>query len=149
MSHKEETPIVVLFNSPVKGIELNSGDLFISDRHEVLATWAHANKDLTEFLNDDSVIVASWSTNLIKSIRWPTGKVVPPTDNSFSDRMEEIKAKYPNAWSKWSKEEDRQLIREYKSGLSIKECQRIHGRARGGIVSRLRKLELISEDESR
>lgn len=144
----EETPIVVLFNSPVKGIALNSGDLFTSDRHEVLATWAHANKDLTEFLNYESVIVASWSTNLIKSIQWPTGKVVPPTANSFSDRMEEIKAKYPNAWSKWSIEEDQQLIREFKSGFSIKECQIIHGRARGGIVSRLRKLELVKDEET-
>lgn len=145
---EEQELITVLFSSPVKGFDPISGDLFTSDRHKVFANWARVNKEITEFLNDDSLIVASWETKTISSIQWPSGKVVPPSTTSYAERMDEIRKRYPNAWSKWSYEEDQQLIREFREGMKIKDCVIKHGRARGGIVSRLRKLELISEDQS-
>ena len=145
-SNFEQEQIVILFTEPVKGFDPDSGDLFTSDRHRVFATFAGVNKEITEFFNDDSAIVASWKTQLIKTIQWPTGKVVPATTSSYADRMEEIRRKYPNAWSKWTAEEDQQLRREFQAGMKIRECSTTHGRARGGIVSRLRKLNLISED---
>ncbi len=130
------------FVRPVKGIDLDSGDVFTSDRHRVLASWARVNKDLTEFMNDDEEIIASWQTELIATVQWPTGKVVPANAKEFSSHMDEVKAKYPNAWSSWSQEEDQQLILEFNSGVTVRQCQQIHGRTRGGIISRLRRLGL-------
>jgi hypothetical protein len=94
------------------------------------------------------VIIASWNTREIKTIQWPSGQQVPPTTTAFANRMEEIKSRFPRAWSKWSFEEDQKLIKEFKSGLKIKDLYDSHGRARGGIISRLRKLDLISHDET-
>jgi ATP-dependent DNA helicase RecQ len=44
------------------------------------------------------------------------------------------------AYQPWTKEEDQQLIREYESGISIKELSDIHKRTQGAIRSRLKKL---------
>ena len=78
---------------------------------------------------------------------WPTGQQVVPTAAAFANRMEEIKSKFPNAWSAWSPEEDQKLIEEFNSGLKVRKLSESHGRTRGGIRSRLRKLELIKMDE--
>lgn len=47
------------------------------------------------------------------------------------------------AYQPWTKEEDKQLIREQKDRKSIKEMSEIHKRTQGAIRSRLKKLELI------
>lgn len=43
----------------------------------------------------------------------------------------------------WSKEEDRQLIREHEDGKTIREISEIHKRTQETIRSRLKKLERI------
>jgi len=145
---EDQDLIIVNFHQPVKGLDRKTGDTFNSDRHTLHATWARVNGVLTEFLTDDEELVASWQTKQIKAIQWPTGRIVPATRNSYTERMEEIRSRYPNAWSKWSYEEDQVLVKEFSSGMSINDCCLKHGRARGGIVSRLRKLELIADDQS-
>ena len=40
----------------------------------------------------------------------------------------------------WTAAEDEQLIDEFHSGVEFREIARIHGRTRGGIISRLEKL---------
>ena len=47
------------------------------------------------------------------------------------------------AYQPWTKEEDQQLIREYRSGKTTKELSGIHRRTAGAIKSRLKKLELV------
>jgi hypothetical protein len=145
---EDQDSIIIRFTEPVNGFDPESGDLFLSDRHKVIATWARVDNKITEFLNDDSQIIGSWETSVIKTIQWPTGRIVPATRLSYTERMEEIKSKYPNAYSKWSYEEDQLLIREFNAGIKISEMCKKHGRARGGIVSRLRKLGVIAEDQS-
>jgi hypothetical protein len=140
--------IVVYFKNPVIGQDPVNKEFFTSDRHKLIATWARQDGETTIFLDDDSVIIASWNTREIKTIQWPSGQQVPPTTTAFANRMEEIKSRFPRAWSKWSFEEDQKLIKEFKSGLKIKDLCDSHGRARGGIISRLRKLDLISHDET-
>ncbi len=142
----ETDQITVYFNRPVAGQDPQDKDFFHSDRHKLFATWARQDGETTTFLDDDGVIVASWNTRDIKTIQWPSGQLVPPTTTAFANRMEEIKSRYPRAWSKWSYEEDQKLIREFQSGMKVRECCETHGRARGGIISRLRKLELIPPD---
>ncbi len=144
----DSNQIIVYFNKPVAGKDPYDKDFFHSDRHKLLATWARQDGETTIFLDDDAVIVASWNTRDIKTIQWPNGQSVPPTTTAFTNRMEEIKSQYPRAWSKWSYEEDQKLIREFKSGMKVSECCESHGRARGGIISRLKKLELIPQEET-
>ena len=50
---------------------------------------------------------------------------------------------FPSAWERWTEQEDLQLIKEFKQGLSIKEIADIHQRKIGGIRSRLKKHGLI------
>lgn len=139
--------IVVYFIKPVIGQDPLNGESFNADRHKLIATWARQDGETTIFLDDDSVIIASWKTRDIKTIQWPSGQQVLPTTAAFANRMEEIKSKFPNAWSNWSNDEDQKLIREFNSGMKVRELCESHGRTRGGIVSRLRKLELIKMDE--
>lgn len=143
----EQEFIVVYFLKPVKGEDPFTGDIFNSDRHVLKASWAKQDGKVTLFMNEEGMAVASWNTQEINQIQWPTGEIVPANPTNYDKRMEEIKRKYPKSWSKWSYEEDQQLINEFNSGLSISECCERHGRARGGIVSRLRKLQLISPTE--
>jgi hypothetical protein len=143
----ESDQITVYFNKPVAGQDPQDKDFFNADRHKLFSTWARQDGETTTFLDDDGVIVASCNTRDIKTIQWPSGELVPPTTTAFANRMEEITSRYPRAWSKWSYEEDQKLIREFQSGMKVRECCETHGRARGGIISRLRKLELIAQDD--
>ena len=147
MPARDVEQIVVHFYKPVMGKDPLSMEFFNADRHKLIATWARQDGETTIFLDDDSVIIASWKTRDIKTIQWPSGKQVFPTIAAFADRMEEIKTKYPNAWSKWSYEEDQKLIKDFNSGMKVRKLCDSHGRTRGGIKSRLRKLGLINMDE--
>ena len=54
--------------------------------------------------------------------------------------MEEKRAKHPNAYRPWTKEDDDRLLQLSASGKSISElCERF-GRNEGAITSRLNKL---------
>ncbi|MBQ9654697.1 MAG: hypothetical protein IJV38_01595 [Prevotella sp.] len=55
--------------------------------------------------------------------------------------MEEKRAKHPNAYRPWTKEDDDRLLQLSASGKSISElCERF-GRNEGAITSRLNKLK--------
>ncbi len=56
----------------------------------------------------------------------------------------EIPAEYNLAGKPWEKEEDDQLIKEYNiNQLAVLELSKIHKRMPGGIISRLRHLNII------
>ena len=54
----------------------------------------------------------------------------------------EIRAKYPNAYRPWSKEQDEELKNLFNSGSKIADLMKSFGRKRGGIIARLEKLGL-------
>ncbi|MBQ9637137.1 MAG: hypothetical protein IJV36_04470 [Prevotella sp.] len=54
--------------------------------------------------------------------------------------MEEKRAKHPNAYRSWTKEDDALLLQLSASGKNITELCEIFGRNRGAIASRLKKL---------
>ena len=58
-------------------------------------------------------------------------------------RDQVIEAGHTEAYEPWTKEEDRQLIREYESGKTTKELSEIHKRTKGAVRSRLKKLGQI------
>ena len=57
--------------------------------------------------------------------------------------VKNVRREYPNAYKKWTKNEDQKLVQEYKNGRSISELADSHGRKKGAIRSRLKKLGLI------
>jgi hypothetical protein len=56
--------------------------------------------------------------------------------------VEEIRLKNPNAYAKWSNEDDDRLEQLYCQGSSVGELTKLLGRNRGAIESRIKKLEL-------
>jgi len=61
-------------------------------------------------------------------------------DRPKSYTLDEIRQKYPNAYEKWSSEEDGRLKEEYDAEMSIPDLARHFGRQKGAIRARLRKL---------
>jgi hypothetical protein len=57
--------------------------------------------------------------------------------------QDEIRAKFPNAYAKWSPDDDKRLTELYKSGKTVKELVTIFQRKRGAIDARLKKLKLV------
>ncbi|VBB44411.1 ATP-dependent DNA helicase RecQ [uncultured Desulfatiglans sp.] len=57
--------------------------------------------------------------------------------------IEAIRRGHPNAYEKWSPEEDERLRREYASGTDIQAMAEAHARKPGAIRSRLKKIGLV------
>jgi len=64
-------------------------------------------------------------------------------ERSKVSTLEEIRAKYPNAYRPWTKEADNSLATLYKLGKSIEELSLLFQRNNGSIASRLKKLGMI------
>jgi len=60
-------------------------------------------------------------------------------------QLEKIREKHQNAYRKWTKEEEGEVILNFKSKKSIKEIATLSGRQVGGIRARLIKLGLLEE----
>ena len=72
------------------------------------------------------------------------GSHISVKDGGFAAyRDQVIEAGHTEAYEPWTKEEDRQLIREYESGKTTKELSEIHKRTKGAVRSRLKKLGQI------
>ena len=65
------------------------------------------------------------------------------SDKSRAYSVEEIRKTHPRAYEPWTGEDDERLIAEYQSGKTIKELMGLFGRQRGGIESRLKRLEVL------
>ena len=59
--------------------------------------------------------------------------------------VEEIRRQHPQAYAKWSSEDDERLKEMYAAGTTVAELARHFGRNRGAIRSRLKKLGLSQE----
>lgn len=57
--------------------------------------------------------------------------------------VQEIRKRYPKAYAPWTDEEDNELLKKYKIGISSRELAKIFGRQAGAIRSRLEKLKKI------
>lgn len=79
------------------------------------------------------------------SIEYPfkADEFISLKERSKVSTMEEIRAKYPNAYRPWTKKDDTRLATLYKSGKSIEELTQLFQRNNGAITSRLRKLGMI------
>jgi hypothetical protein len=60
--------------------------------------------------------------------------------------MARVKDNFARAWQKWDETEDLQLRENFDARKDLKELTVLHQRAEGGIVARLKKLELLESD---
>jgi uncharacterized protein (DUF433 family) len=61
--------------------------------------------------------------------------------------LERIRREFPRAYEKWTEEEDGRLVQMYRSGVSPAEIARQLQRREFGIMARLVKVGLLSEDD--
>lgn len=60
-----------------------------------------------------------------------------------SSYMSRVKENFARAWQRWDEAEDLQLRENFDSRKDLKELTILHQRAEGGIVARLKKLNLL------
>jgi hypothetical protein len=72
----------------------------------------------------------------------PVIKELPKTSNY----MTRVKEKFARAWQRWDESEDLQLRENFDARRDLKELTFLHQRAEGGIVARLKKLELLESE---
>jgi hypothetical protein len=60
--------------------------------------------------------------------------------------MARVKENFARAWQRWDESEDLQLRENFDARKDLKELTVLHQRADGGIVARLKKLELLEAD---
>jgi uncharacterized Zn finger protein (UPF0148 family) len=65
------------------------------------------------------------------------------TKKDYYETMEQIKKESPNAYNKWTKQEEEQLTKLYSEGKKIQEIAIQLQRQQGGIRARLQKTGLI------
>jgi len=61
-------------------------------------------------------------------------------------KLEQIREKHQNAYRKWTPEEEKEVVSQFKEGKSIKNISIFSGRQVGGIRARLIKLGLIEKE---
>ena len=143
---RDEYPVVWL-DKPMLGTDPDDGVEFTADRHKVPARWARQDPNETVFIDDLGVIVGRWPTSAILRIDWPDVELAvvdkATRKKRWADKLEKIRETHPQAWTKWSDDEDAQLVAEFDSGLTVEEMGESHGRGKGGIIARLARLELV------
>jgi len=63
-----------------------------------------------------------------------------------STYMARVKENFARAWQRWDQDEDLQLRDNFDARKDLQELTVLHQRAEGGIVARLKKLELLDLD---
>jgi uncharacterized protein (DUF433 family) len=66
--------------------------------------------------------------------------------SQYQERMAKIKKSHPQAYEKWTSEEEARLLDLYNQGWSVEEMAAALQRQQGGIRSRLHKLGLIDNE---
>jgi hypothetical protein len=66
---------------------------------------------------------------------------------SMTRRIERARKTHPNAFRQWSVDDKQTLIEMYNNGATLAQLVESLGRREGGIITRLRALGLVAEDQ--
>ena len=80
---------------------------------------------------------------------FPEAATIIKSPSEPSSYMEKQKQLHANAYAKWDDEEDRKLTNYFNQGLSTSQIASLMNRNTGGISSRIKKLGLERDDESK
>lgn len=139
--------VSIQFHHPMLGVDLNDSREFISDKHWILGEYCDFTKDSVNFFDDQGVLIVSWSRSDIRQIYFPVlGPGSVTRDNYRTETFtEDVKRIRPNAWIRWTEEEDAQLKRDFSMGLNLEQIAVIHQRTAKAIWERLCKWELVGD----
>jgi hypothetical protein len=59
--------------------------------------------------------------------------------SKWSDKLDEMRKEFPNAYKPWSDTDDKKLVKEFSNGKTIPELSKLLGRHKGSIKVRLEK----------
>jgi len=140
--------VSITFNEPVVGKDLQDGTEFLSTKHWVIAEVMEYDLLRTRFISFQGEIVGEWLCGDIVGVAIPQLDAETPVvmAQKSHDYQLEIKKQRPNAWSKWTPEEEQQLREEYEKGLTLDEIADIHQRTPVAISERLVRLEIYAQD---
>ena len=140
--------IPVNFVNPVSGIDLRDKTSFISNRHWVIAEVMRYDLQKVRFYNHADELVAKWPISEIEFISIPVLDEDSPVilAQKSSDYQAAVKKQRPNAWSRWTTEEEEQLREHVERGLNYEEIADIHNRTPVAIHERLWKIGIDPGD---
>ena len=122
-SQKNDLPVYLLLG--IGGLPTNPDILYFAP--------------IAEKMSATDILKAEIQANrLIDSIISRFPKPSPPKIN----HMQQEKSKHHNAYARWSEDDDSLLRQLFSEGKTVKELMTVFERNRGGITSRLRKLNL-------
>jgi hypothetical protein len=134
--------IPVNFVKPVTGLDSRDNSQFLSNRHWVIAEVLKYDIDVAKFYNHADELVAEWPCAEIEFISIPVLDEDSPVilAQKSSDYQAAVKKQRPNAWSRWTTEEEEQLRQHVARGLNYEEISDIHNRTPVAIFERLWKI---------
>ena len=135
------------FNTPVKGRDLQDSDLFMSDKHWVIAEVLVCDSEAALFIDYNQEVVAQWPTKSIVSISIPTLDPNSPVilAQKSADYQAQVKAQRSAAWSKWTPTQESELKRLVEEGYNYEEIADIFQRTPRAIYDRLCKLGMYPD----
>lgn len=140
--------VSITFNLPVAGKDLQDGTEFLSTKHWVIAEVMEYDLATTRFITFDGEVVGEWLCSQVIGLSIPQLDAETPVvmAQKSHDYQLAIKKQRPNAWSKWTPEEEQQLRAEYEKGLTLDEMADMHLRTPVAISERLVRIGIYSQD---
>lgn len=141
--------VFITFTRPVLGVDPADGSRFVADRHKAIATSIRQDDRQTIFINSHGEVVAKWMTEFVETVEWPSQRrAVEAADRrrtEWSAKLVDIRKRFPNAFRKWTHDQESQLNLLFDEGRTVREMSDELGRGIGGIIARLALLGLVEE----
>ena len=143
-----QSKISITFNDPVAGKDLQDSTEFLSTKHWVIAEVMEYDLATTRFISFEGEVVGEWLCSQVSGISIPQLDAENPVvvAQKSHDYQREIRKQRPNAWSKWTPEEELQLRAEYEKGLTLDEIADMHHRTPVAISERLVRMGIYAQD---
>ena len=140
--------VSITFNHPVAGKDLQDSTEFLSTKHWVIAEVMEYDLSVAKFISHDGEIVGEWLCSQVSGISIPQLDAENPVvvAQKSHDYQREIRKQRPNAWSKWTPEEELQLRTEYEKGLTLDEIADKHHRTPVAISERLVRIGIYGQE---
>ena len=140
--------VSITFSHPVAGKDLQDSTEFLSTKHWVIAEVMEYDLSVAKFISHDGEIVGEWLCSQVSGISIPQLDAENPVvvAQKSHDYQREVKKQRPNAWSKWTPEEELQLRTEYEKGLTLDEIADKHHRTPVAISERLVRIGIYGQE---
>lgn len=99
-----------------------------------------------ELGDDCKLFIKNQDSNLVDKYKYKFESEPRIRIKDTNSRMAKVKERFTRAWEKWSPQEDLELINNFNNRFSLEALSHHHQRALGGIVSRLKKLNLVDAE---